>query len=475
MDSERAEKHLRLLAEAELRGAIVAARESAMDIPPRRVQRVAGALVAAGAIDAAHADAILAGLTLALAVRHQNTLLGFAARGPVVRRRLSVIGTPPAGPPRPRPHPPHRPGARPAYEGPSYVIPVGMMIPLRSDDTRGELYLLAYSRGESGARFAMHAWLRGAFASSVPNNPRSVDSLHAMAASDEHGTAYALRFEGGGNDIGWTGMLTLEPDPPPGIGWLDLSVQGRPARRISLAPPPNPPAITVSEAGRSPGEYLLNLMAAAILTVDSSTPENPGRRRLTRPRYLAAEQSAGLGDIVEALLACGALSPLSPIPGQLVTLCESLDLRDHGIAAPPARELPPPWLSLLSHAIRRKPGSTPPHHGCAAVAVRLPELDGVTLSILGLHSDEDGTKLHVQASGVAADVEPDAAFLPVFWLGDDAGRWHVTQTSGWNTDDGGEASAELQIMPPLAHTSSLEIIMAGRSAEIRTTLPLRWR
>jgi hypothetical protein len=267
-------------------------------------------------------------------------------------------------------------------------------------------------------------------------------------------------------------VLTLHPDPPPDIRWLALSVQGLGARRIDLAPPPNPPAVTVSGAGRSPGEYLLHVAAAAILTAGSDIPGDVGARTFTRPRYPATQESTGLGDVIDALVACGALSPLSPVPGQLATLCESLDLREHGIAAPPARDLPPPWLSLLTQAMRRKPDSAPIRYGCAAAAVRLPELDGVTLSLLGLHSDEEGTVLHVQASGVdpAADT-----VLPVFWLCDDAGRWHVTRFIRWSTEEGDGATARLSVTPPLAHTRSLEIIMAGRSAEVRTTLRLRWR
>jgi hypothetical protein len=44
-----------------------------------------------------------------------------------------------------------------------------------------------------------------------------------------------------------------------------------------------------------------------------------------------------------------ALPPLSPVPGQPATLCARLNLSGHGITTPPARGLPEPWLSVLTH------------------------------------------------------------------------------------------------------------------------------
>jgi hypothetical protein len=60
-----------------------------------------------------------------------------------------------------------------------------------------------------------------------------------------------------------------------------------------------------------------------------------------------ATAADGLGDVIAALRAAGALSPLSPVPGQLAALCARLHLTGHGITAPPARNLPGPWLSML--------------------------------------------------------------------------------------------------------------------------------
>jgi len=78
---DRAETHLRLVAEAELRRA----REQDASVPVGgRVVRIAEALTAVGAIDAATAAGIQADFELALSVRP-------SAPGPAVRRRQQGI------------------------------------------------------------------------------------------------------------------------------------------------------------------------------------------------------------------------------------------------------------------------------------------------------------------------------------------------------------------------------------------------
>jgi len=88
---------------------------------------------------------------------------------------------------------------------------------------------------------------------------------------------------------------------------------------------------------------------------------------------------------------------LSPVPGQLATLCAGLNVSGHGITAPPASD-------LLAHRYqRRKTGTASERHGCAAAAVMLPDLDGIRLAILGLHNYRDNTVVHLHASGPMCD------------------------------------------------------------------------
>ena len=455
-----------------------------------RLRNVAQALTMVGAVDHSVAEAILANFELAVAVRQSaQGRLPIAARPVSVRRRVArliqgaspqalsvaaVVGTSP-GPLRdPRP-------ASPPV--PDRVVPVGMMVPVRDEQVRGELYLMAFSQTANGARFGVHAWLREALSDMPPHGP--IRLLRDFTATDDQGNGYSLAFAGRGTMAGWDGLLVLDPPPPPGVRWLDLTAPGGPTRRISLAPPARVPAITATEVTCSPGEYLLHVTAVRILTdaADAAAALNwPGpsaaahRGTPTGAALLEASRlAAGLGDVVEALVAAGALSSLSPVPGQLAMLCESLDLRDHGIAALPAAELPRPWLSMLSYVHRRKPDIASPRDGCADVAAALPGVDGVTVSVLGLHASEEGTELHVYLTGLPPDSNPEAYLLPTLWLRDDIGRWHATRVRGMNTAYDGEMTAQLQVLPPLTRCTSLDIVAAGQSGEVRTTVPVRWR
>jgi hypothetical protein len=60
------------------------------------------------------------------------------------------------------------------------------------------------------------------------------------------------------------------------------------------------------------------------------------------------------------------------------------------------------------------------------------------------------------------------------WLRDSGGRWHAGRPAGWHRN-GDEYAVRLQLVPPLTRSTAwLEVLAGGRSAEVRTTLPLRW-
>ncbi|HEX6518470.1 MAG TPA: hypothetical protein VF070_00435 [Streptosporangiaceae bacterium] len=503
MDAERAETYLRLKAETELRRTAIAGDGAGLfrgEVSPRsplipsglmsattRLRNVAQALTTIGAIDHLVADAILANFELAVAVRQPAQERSPISARPAMRRRVARLMQAVSPQTWPAPNPgallpgPAAPAAQP---GPDRVIPVGMMVPFRDDEVRGELYLMAFSQTPNGARFSVHAWLRDALSDMPPHG--AIHLLRDFTATDDQGAGYTLGFVGHGTMAGWNGLLRLDHAPPPGVRWLDLACPGGPTRRVSLEPPLHHPAVTITEITRSPGEHLLNATAVRLLTaaVEVAARSWPGPPA-TALRQMS-QLATGLGDIVEALVAARALSPLSPVPGQLAMLCESLDLREHGItavlnlpgppaAALPASELPTPWLSMLSYAHRRKPEIASPRDGCADVALALPELDGITISILGLHANEEGTDLHIYLTGIPPDVNPETHLLPTLWLRDDTGRWHAARGKGMNVVHDGEAAAQLQILPPLTRCTSLDIIAAGRSAEARGSVPVRWR
>ena len=341
------------------------------------------------------------------------------------------------------------------------------MIKVRDGDVRHEVLVVAYVQSAGGARFIVAEW---------PFGPRT------FTAADDRGVSYQISWRG---EMASRELL-LSPDPPRQVRWLDLTTAaGEPATGIDLGPqnPAPAPEVTATPNAHSPGELLLDVIAARILTAVAPFAQgNPGQR--AADDGLRAFVGDGPGHIVAALHAAGVLPPDSPVPGQLAGLCARLGITGHGITAPDAGDLPEQWHSMLS---RRRGPQPPPGPGIlAATVVELPELDGATIAIAGLHHGERGTIMHLLATGVT--LEGDCPYargvrpLPVLWIRDSDGRWHTTRLDGlspWG-DTGSNPWTDtrmvtvwLKIVPPLdQRTAWIEIHAAGRSAQVRATLPL---
>ena len=248
----------------------------------------------------------------------------------------------------------------------------------------------------------------------------------------------------------------LRPNPQHDPRWLDLvPIPGGPAVRIDLnrrvpgTRPPGAADATVRKTALSPAEYLLHTIAARLLAAASSVPQDtPPVSELT-PGALT-RLADGLGDSIAALQACGAVSPLSTVPGQLAALCAGLNVGGHGITASPARDLPEPWLSLLACYRRRKTRAAPAREGCAVVAAVLPDLDGIRLAILGLHNHQGSTVVHMHASGPKSDAiyGPDELYP---WAMRMRQRRALARrrTIGRSGMDG-EVALRVEVVPPLA-------------------------
>jgi hypothetical protein len=460
MDRERAETHLRQLAEAELRHATAPGGRGLAH--SGRLSLVAQALIAVGAVEVGTADQIQAELDHAL-----------AARQPGVRRAA--------------PFQPIRDAAAapaPAGLGPWRVVPAGQVIRIRGDDIRGDLGLLAYLQTAHGGRFTTAGWMHGPPAPDPGTRPPlphpSVSPQ--FTATDDQGTGYTLRFGTRiTGSVALAGVLDLRPDPQHEIGWLDLrTAPGEPATRINLDPRPPAPDITVTGTAASPGELLADVIAARVLALASTFPqETPGELAAAKPGLLP--HAAGwLGDVITALQAAGALPSSSPAPGQLAGLCARLGITGHGITTPPAADLPERWLSMLTRYHRRNPRPAPAPGSWVATAAELPELDGTRIAVLGLHQHEHGTVLHLHAGGVT--MEDDWEYyravrpLPTLWIRDDGGRWHATNHYAPRPPgNNGEVTLNLAIVPALeAGTRWVDLVAAGPAAEVRARLPLRW-
>ncbi len=177
MDRERAETHLRLLAEAELRRAM---QMPAGSIGGRwrsaRLALTAQALTAMGAVAAEVADEIQAGVGLAVAARRQ-----LFARGP--------------GPGR----------IQPELRRASWrAVPKGQVIQVRDDEVRREVPVVAYVQSAGGARLIVAEWPFGPF---------------TAIAADDRGVSYQISWRG---EVAPRELL-LRPDPPRQVRLLDLT------------------------------------------------------------------------------------------------------------------------------------------------------------------------------------------------------------------------------------------------------------
>ena len=232
---------------------------------------------------------------------------------------------------------------------------------------------------------------------------------------------------------------------------------------------------------RSPGELLLDVIAARILCSGAAFPQDDLEHPPAGAAHLRTFIADGPGDIVAALHVSGALPPGSPVPGQLAGLCTRIGIPGHGITAPPA-DLPQPWHSMLTRPRPRRLPQAGPAPGIAAATVaELPELDGAQITILGLHHGEARTIVHMLVSGITR--EDDWTYgrvvrpLPALWVRDSTGRWRATRTNGVGpSGNGGEVILWLEIVPPLDRgTLWIDVVATGRSAEVRVRLPLCWK
>ena len=455
VDCQRAEAHLRLLAEEELR----------RPAWPRRIRWAAELLIAIGALDDEVADRIVADFERALLARQAfPTPAGRAAR---LQRGSAGVRFWPAVPMTSLP-----PGSGPV---PGRVVRLGQVIPLRAEPA-GQVYLLSYAQTEPGHQLSLYVRPTRQVVDPVGSE---AGILEQFTATDDRGTRYQMMVSnlGGGAD-GWT--LLLEPSPPHDPQWLDLiTVPGQPAIRVDLDPPGRPPhdvTVTAGPVTASPGDQVLHAVAARLLGGDDPSGF-PLRQSAPRPGRPLAPGAEGWRDVIAALQAAGALSRFSPVPGQFAALCARLHLTGHGITAAAARDLPEPWLSMLAHDPRGQARTAPVADGGAAAAAALPDLDGITLAILGLHNCLGRTVVHMHASGPMNEVSYSPAelyFWPVTWIRDSGGRWHATRTLGRGGSAGGTA-LRVEVVPPLSRaTTGIEIITTGRSAQARARLPLHW-
>jgi hypothetical protein len=482
MNRERAETFLRLLAEAKMRDQLATDPPSGRDGPGAgraKVSAVGQALAAVGVLDHETVADVLADFDLAVNVRRLHgpdpapigprAGPGWALPAPSAVRPAGTAGGTPL-----LPHDPDQLAA-------NRFVPIGQSVPFHEGDLSGELYLMSFADTAAGARL-IALWGQPALSREHGLGLQQSEwfPVRLFTVTDDRGTAYELDFTHT-DGAQWISQINLHPAPPDGTRWLQVAASPGPAARVNLNPASGPPGDEprVSAVNLSAGEQLLVALAEELLlaAVQFRLTRRPELRG-TAPR-VAQAMVTGLGDIVAGLEAVGALPPLSPIPARLAALCASLRVGGHEIAAAPADDLPETWLSLLAYYQRRKPDTGQVRDGFAALTAALPELDGIKLAIVGLHNAQGTTMLHVLAQGVrrAERFGPYGVNLDFplsFWVRDNGGRWHAARPAGWYPADP-EHAIGLALVPPLPRSTTwVEVLIVGRSGEVRARLPVCW-
>ncbi len=478
MTDARAETHVRLLAEDQLRRAVTSPRYRWLDEdfreggePPDevgllRVRAVLSALRQVGALSRATAARLAGEFTSALAARgfHEaGALLSTvrtagmdqpAAAGPAAGAAGATAGTTAGGA--------ASPGAG-APGGRYQAVPVGTVILAEREGHQGEVHVQALVLAPGRAAIVttfISTWREPArTASGAPLPQPAFPPFGGSGLTDDQGRSYRLSLEVG--EGGWleSGLLNIVPVPPADVRWLDMPTGPATRTRIDLTAPA--PAATVRSEPSAPATVGGLLLVAVAETMLGGGP---------MPGIAATQLASGLGEVTAALEAVHALPPDSAAAAHLAALCQRRAIEVRGPLAERARTvpLPVPWASVLS---RGRPSDGPP--GAAPVVAVLPELDGARFVLAGLVSGERHASVLVFAWGwepQPREFRPRQPFS--WWARDDAGRWHVGRASAFNSVAG---TFHLELQPPLhPGIRSLDIILTGTSRRVTATMPIAW-
>jgi hypothetical protein len=467
VDDARAETHVRLLAEAQLRRAVASPRYRWLDEdfqgggqPPEevglhRVSAVLSALRQAGVLSRATAGHLAAEFAGALAVRGLHDPRGLASPAPASPGGSTGTGASAADAAV-------QPGSG-APGGRYLAVPVGAMIPAEWDGHLGQVHVLALVLAPDRAAITttfVSSWREPvAAAGGGPATPQpSFPPFGGSGVTDDQGRRYGLTLEIAGGGWHEAGVLALSAVPPPGTRWLEMPLTPARSIRIDLT---GAPVIQVRHEHHSPpplGELLLGAVAETMLG---------GGQLVGMSATLLA---SGLAEVADALTAVGLLAPDSPAASHLAALCarRAIEVRGPWASRPRATGLPGPWVSVLSGS-RRVDG---PQGTSTATAV-LPEIDGARFVLAGLSSWERHATVLVFAWGWSRrprEFRPHQPFS--WWARDDGGRWHVGRIA---MHDAAPGTFQLELTPPLhPDARSLDIILTGLAGRVTATLPLGW-
>ncbi|HEX5303291.1 MAG TPA: hypothetical protein VFW50_40505 [Streptosporangiaceae bacterium] len=247
-----------------------------------------------------------------------------------------------------------------------------------------------------------------------PRQPRP-DPLPAWArqlsVTDSRGTTAAAVFSGSGRIGGavFRGQFETDPRLAADTAWIELL-----GERIELTAPP---AVTETWAEPLPGQdpAVRHVWERVATLNDFHDP------------HLAFEATAA------ALVAAGALPAGAPVIADARAALAVLRPRNTAGAdpAPPPRDLPGPWASLLSRC-----GQVGGPVRTIAAGTVTPPFDGVTAAVIALESRAEHFGVTVElAPGVRTGLPyadlPDQQHL-TWWAADDLGNYYLGEQGSWN-------------------------------------------
>jgi hypothetical protein len=473
--SELAENYLRSLAESELRRYRGDAAESLPEATAR-VRAVATAFARTGALDPGVAEGVVEELTAALEIRspgYRAAPPGYRTAAPGGLRRAHRIRH---GAFQIRPGPVVSAGASPVS-----VTPVGTVLELHDGETDIVVYLAAMIRtpglaslsagvlslpkGSLPRRAAQRPGLPPAGPAAIigPGLPGVPGDLRAV---DRAGQSYILVFNGGGDGTWSAGHFQVRANPsrgprpphPPSAdaGWLDVG-NDEASVRIDLTRDPPAAEVSTTENGLTVAEQFLRIRAEAMF---ASGYHDVG----TDLEALAA--------VVPALRAVGLLPAGSELPPLIAALCHRYAVSPDYIPDPPGA-LPDRWAGLLTgdqRASWRQPDGTDGAPAAAHLPVLFPETDGVTTVLSGIVTHGRRSTMTGAFFGAVENGYPEG---PCIWLRDDGGQWHVAKQRSWGS--GGVIVFRADVIPPVhPSVSAADILVIGRTADVRCSVPLTW-
>jgi hypothetical protein len=429
-------------------------RPPAAQVCLERVTRLAGVLASAGAISEQTQAEVVGDMEAALAARSlidRGMLAGYSLRPATVPQAASFAA-------------PFlkAAGLSPASASPLRAVPVGASAEyeVRGRRIRASLGTLILDSGS--ATLTVTARLLPSPGAPEPADDELVLELDECTAVDNRGARYHAVFSGGGDDERWDGTFELQPVPPAGVRWLDVSVQGADPVRVDMsARTPSYPTMSAPLPGGTANRYLDRLTLNMLLTRRSSA------------RGSGYYDEDHVVEAVTDLLAAGQIAADSQALGRLAAAAELLNLKlTPELAELQPGRLPDDWLVMLSRW-----DSNDGPVGAIPLAAQLPELDGLHFLITNIESERESASFQVHARGLAAHHYHGMVTTDPFeWTArDDGGCLHVVEErqSSYGDDC---THLTLRLRPAVRpRARALTISVTGKTGEVGVTVPLDWQ